>query len=92
MSRLLRGRAASSSPTGSPRSTRASTAPCRPARQTGWKRTAPGCRLLPPIAPPGWWEASLRLPRDHYVRLDTCDYSVHPLAVGRRIEVAADLD
>ncbi|MFE6555716.1 IS21 family transposase [Streptomyces sp. NPDC057746] len=47
---------------------------------------------LPPIAPPGWWKASLRLPRDHYVRLDTCDYSVHPLAVGRRIEVAADLD
>lgn len=46
---------------------------------------------LPPIAPPGWWKASLRLPRDHYVRLDTCDYSVHPLAVGRRIEVAADL-
>ncbi|GGY88551.1 hypothetical protein GCM10010365_03260 [Streptomyces poonensis] len=28
---------------------------------------------LPPIAPPGWWKASLRLPRDHYVRLDTCD-------------------
>ncbi|MGW7529068.1 Mu transposase domain-containing protein [Streptomyces sp. NPDC054783] len=47
---------------------------------------------LPPIAPPGWWKASLRLPRDHYVRLDTCDYSVHPVAVGRRIEVAADLD
>ncbi|MET9117574.1 DEAD/DEAH box helicase family protein [Streptomyces longwoodensis] len=47
---------------------------------------------LPPIAPPGWWKASLWLPRDHYVRLDTCDYSVHPLAVGRRIEVAADLD
>jgi transposase len=47
---------------------------------------------LPPIAPPGWWKASLRLPRDHYVRLDTCDYSVHPMAVGRRIEVAADLD
>jgi transposase len=47
---------------------------------------------LPPIAPPGWWKASLRLPRDHYVWLDTCDYSVHPQAVGRRIEVAADLD
>ncbi|MEH0510028.1 hypothetical protein QA942_24245 [Streptomyces sp. B21-106] len=48
-------------------------------------------RALPPVAPPGWWKASLRL-RDHYVRLDTCDYSVHPLAVGRRIEVAAKLD
>lgn len=47
---------------------------------------------LPPIAPPGWWKASLRLPRDHYVRLETCDYSVHPLAIGRRVEVAADLE
>lgn len=47
---------------------------------------------LPPISPPGWWKASLRLPRDHYVRLDTCDYSVHPLAIVRRVEVAADLD
>jgi transposase len=47
---------------------------------------------LPPISPPGWWKASLRLPRDHYVRVDTVDYSVHPLAVGRRVEVAADLD
>lgn len=37
-------------------------------------------------------EDSLRLPRDHYVRIDTCDYSVHPLAVGRRVDVAADLD
>ncbi|WP_435846322.1 Mu transposase domain-containing protein [Streptomyces flaveolus] len=34
---------------------------------------------------------SLRLPLDHYVRLDTCDYSVHPLAISRRIE-SADLD
>lgn len=31
------------------------------------------------------------LPRDHYVRLDANDYSVHPAAVGRRIEVVADL-
>ncbi|MFI9825561.1 IS21 family transposase [Streptomyces sp. NPDC052013] len=47
---------------------------------------------LPPVDPPGWWRTSLRLPRDHYVRIDTCDYSVHPLAIGRRIEVKADLD
>jgi Mu transposase, C-terminal domain len=26
------------------------------------------------------------------VRLDTCDYSVHPCAIGHRVEVAADLD
>ncbi|MFF3874114.1 hypothetical protein [Streptomyces sp. NPDC001978] len=47
---------------------------------------------IPPVDPPGWWRSSLRLPRDHYVRLDTNDYSIHPLAIGRRIEVKADLD
>ena len=34
----------------------------------------------------------LRLPRDHYVRLDANDHSVHPTAVGRRMEVTVDLD
>ena len=33
----------------------------------------------------------MRLPRDHYVRLDSDDYSVHPWAVGRLVEVRADL-
>jgi transposase len=47
---------------------------------------------LPPVAPVTGWQASLRLPRDHYVRLDGNDYSVHPAVVGRRVEVAADLD
>lgn len=47
---------------------------------------------LPPVAPVTGWRTSLRLPRDHYVRLDANDYSVHPGAVGRRVEVAADLD
>lgn len=48
---------------------------------------------LPPIdtATIGW-RNSLMLPRDHYVRLDTCDYSVHPSVVGQRVEVIADLD
>jgi hypothetical protein len=32
------------------------------------------------------------LPRDHYVRLDSNDYSVHPGAVGRRVKVVADLE
>lgn len=39
----------------------------------------------------GWWRTS-RLPRDHYVRLATCDYSVHPTAVGRQVLVHADLE
>jgi transposase len=47
---------------------------------------------LPPVAPTTGWHASLRLPRDHYVRLDANDYSVHPAAVGRRVELVADLD
>ena len=47
---------------------------------------------LPPVAPATGWRSSTRLARDHYVRLDSNDYSVHPGAIGRRIEVVADLD
>lgn len=46
---------------------------------------------LPPVAPRTGWAAAARLPRDHYVRLDSNDYSVHPTAVGRLVEVRADL-
>jgi transposase len=46
---------------------------------------------LPPVAPVTGWRNSVRLPRDHYVRLDSNDYSVHPAVIGRRIEVIADL-
>jgi transposase len=46
---------------------------------------------LPPVAPATGWRASTRLPRDHYIRLDSNDYSVHPSVIGRRIEVIADL-
>jgi transposase len=46
---------------------------------------------LPPVAPVTGWRASSRLPRDHYFRLDSNDYSVHPVVIGRRIEVVADL-
>jgi transposase len=47
---------------------------------------------LPPVAPETGWRTWTRLARDHYVRLDSNDYSVHPAAIGRRIEVAADLE
>jgi len=47
---------------------------------------------LPPVPPTVGWRHTTRLPRDHYIRLDSNDYSVHPSAVGRRIEVVADLD
>jgi transposase len=47
---------------------------------------------LPPVAPATGWRSAARLPRDHYIRLDGNDYSVHPSVIGRRIEVVADLD
>jgi len=47
---------------------------------------------LPPVAPATGWRSSTRLARDHYVRLDGNDYSVHPGVIGRRVEVVADLD
>jgi transposase len=46
---------------------------------------------LPPVAPVTGWRSSARLARDHYVRLDSNDYSVHPAVIGRRIEITADL-
>ena len=47
---------------------------------------------LPPVAPETGWRVFTRLARDHYVRLDSNDYSVHPAVIGRRIEVTAGLD
>jgi transposase len=47
---------------------------------------------LPPVAPATGWRQTLRLARDHYVRLDANDYSVHPSVIGRRVEVTADLE
>jgi transposase len=46
---------------------------------------------LPPVAPVTGWRSSTRLPRDHYVRLDSNDYSVHPAVIGRRVEIVMDL-
>jgi transposase len=46
---------------------------------------------LPPVPPATGWRSSARLARDHYVRLDSNDYSVHPAVIGRRIEITADL-
>jgi len=46
---------------------------------------------LPPVPPVIGWRHSARLARDHYIRLDSNDYSVHPAVIGRRIEITADL-
>jgi transposase len=47
---------------------------------------------FPPMLPDPSRRFSTRLPRDHYVRVDTNDYSVNPRFVGRRIEVRVTLD
>jgi transposase len=62
---------------------------CSPAERIGADKQA--MLALPPVAPVTGWRASARLARDHYVRLDSNDYSVHPGVIGRRIEVTADL-
>jgi len=46
---------------------------------------------LPPVAPSVGLHARVRLPRDYYVRVDTNDYSVDPHAIGRFVDVHADL-
>ena len=63
---------------------------CAPADRIAADRHA--MLSLPPVAPETGWRSALRLPRDHYVRLDANDYSVHPAVIGRRIEVIAGLD
>jgi transposase len=63
---------------------------CPPADRIGADREA--MLGLPPVPPVTGWESTGRLARDHYVRLDSNDYSVHPSAVGRRILIRADLD
>lgn len=47
---------------------------------------------LPPAVLHLGWRNHVRLGRDYYVRIDTNDYSVHPRAIGARVDVAADLD
>jgi hypothetical protein len=47
---------------------------------------------FPPVLPDPSWRFSTRLPRDHFVRVDTNDYSVNPRYVGRRVDVAVTLE
>jgi transposase len=63
---------------------------CAPAERITADRQA--MLALPPVAPATGWRFSARLARDHYIRLDSNDYSVHPAVIGRRIEVVAGLD
>ena len=63
---------------------------CRPIDRWDADRTA--MLELPPTPPVTGWRVGTRLPRDHYVRLDGNDYSVHPMAIGRRVQITADLE
>ena len=47
---------------------------------------------LPPIPLQLGWRERVRLGRDYYVRLDSSDYSVDPTAIGRIVDITADLD
>ena len=51
-----------------------------------------GMLPLPPIPLHLGWRSRVRLGRDYYVRIDTNDYSVDPHAIGRVVDVTADLD
>jgi transposase len=63
---------------------------CRPADR--WDADRAAMLGLPPVAPDTGWRLATRLPRDHYVRVDSNDYSVDPSAIGRTVEIAAGLD
>lgn len=45
---------------------------------------------LPAVDPPTWRRFQVRLGRDHYVRVGTCDYSVDPAAIGHQVTVLSD--
>jgi hypothetical protein len=47
---------------------------------------------LPPVPLLLGWRERVRLGRDYYVRLDASDYSVDPTAIGRMVDVTADLE
>jgi transposase len=61
---------------------------CRPTDRLAADRAA--MVALPPVPPVTGWRLGTRLARDHYVRLDANDYSVHPAVIGRRVDVIAD--
>ncbi|MFE7531856.1 hypothetical protein ACFU7Y_40095 [Kitasatospora sp. NPDC057542] len=57
-----------------------------------WETDRAAMLAVPPVGPPAWWPLRTRLGRDHYIRVDTNDYSVHPRAIGRLVTVQADTE
>ncbi|MFB6775819.1 IS21 family transposase [Streptomyces sp. NPDC056337] len=62
----------------------------RPAER--WAADRAQMLTLPAVDPPTWWRFQTRLGRDHYVRVDTCDYSVDPAAIGHQVTVLTGND
>jgi hypothetical protein len=62
----------------------------RPVDLVGADKTA--MLSLPPLAPLVGLRVRIRLPRDYYVRVFGNDYSVDPVAIGRMVDVVAELD
>ena len=63
---------------------------CRPSQRIDADLAA--MMPLPPVGPDTDWRTQTRLGADHWVRVDTNDYSVHPKAIGRRIDIRLDAD
>lgn len=63
---------------------------CRPADRIAEDRAV--MRRLPPVLPDPALRTSTLVRRDHYLRIGSCDYSVHPRAIGHRVEIRVDLD
>jgi transposase len=63
---------------------------CRPEDRIAEDRAA--MLGFPPVLPDTALRFGTRLGRDHCVRVDTNDYSVHPRVIGRRVEVRVELD
>jgi transposase len=57
-----------------------------------WEADRAAMVALPPVPPVVGWHRLVRLPRDHYVRVDANDYSVHPAVIGRWVRIDADLE
>ncbi|MFI1586231.1 IS21 family transposase [Embleya sp. NPDC020630] len=55
-----------------------------------WEADRAAMLAIPPVDPPNWWRFHTRIGRDHYIRVDTNDYSVHPRAIGRTVMARAD--
>jgi hypothetical protein len=62
---------------------------CAPTDRIGADRHA--MLTLPPVAPATGWRSTTRLARDHYVRLDSNDYSVQATPPTSALDFAGDI-